>query len=178
MKNFDKGIEEYGAAFTVYHKGKQVVNLWGGWADKRACVRWQKDTMAVSFSATKGCAALCVAILVDQGYLCYDDQVTKYWPEFEKHGKDDVTVKQLLSHQAGLAQVDQPLTLEIMKDRDAISSVLEDQSPLWLPGTAHGYHILTHGMLIDQLLRRVDPKKRTVGQFFKDEVAEKFVTVG
>lgn len=76
--------------------------------------------------------------------------------------------------QAGLAQVDQDITLDILRDRDAISSILEDQVPLWLPGTAHGYHAFTHGLLIEQLLRRVDPKQRTVGQFFKDEVAEKF----
>lgn len=97
-KNFYDGWERDGASFVVYHKGKKVVDLWGGYADSAALRKWEKDTMSVAFSSTKAVAALCVAMLVDRGHVKYDDLVTKFWPEFGSHGKENVTVQWVMSH--------------------------------------------------------------------------------
>jgi len=171
-ENFENGFEAGGAAFAACYKGKMVVDLWGGYADSGAVRPWKEDTISIAFSTTKGVASLCIALLVDRGLLSYDDLVTKYWPEFGRHGKDKVTVKMLIGHEAGLAGIDEPITKDALKDWKLMSKVFENQVPNWPPGTSAGYHTVTHGFICDQLLRRVDPKHRSLGQFFKEEIAE------
>ncbi|PIO76532.1 beta-lactamase [Teladorsagia circumcincta] len=172
--NFVDGWERGGAAFVVYFNGKKVVDLWGGYADKECKRLWKKDTLNVAFSSTKAVAAICVAQLVDQGHLDYDDLVTKYWPEFGKHGKENVTVRWLLGHRAGLAYTDEKIAFEIANDWKAIAKVFENQIPNWPPGTEIGYHAITYGWLVDQIVRRTDPKHRSIGVYFKEEIADKY----
>ncbi|XP_014668591.1 PREDICTED: beta-lactamase domain-containing protein 2-like isoform X1 [Priapulus caudatus] len=173
-ENFDCGLEENGAAFSAYHEGKLVVDLRGGYADKSCGYVWRDDTLAVVFSTTKGVCALCIAIMVDRGLLKYDDPVVAHWPEFGQHGKDAVTVEMLVAHQAGVPLVDADLDLDTLRDRAKVGEILAREKPRWPVGAGHGYHMFTHGLLVDQLLRRVDPHGRTVGQFFAEEVAGPF----
>lgn len=114
-----------------------------------------------------------IAKLIDEQRLTYDDLVIKHWPEFGANGKQNVTIRWLLTHKAGLAYTDHPITLEIAKNPNEIDRVLEQQVPNWPPGTKVGYHAVTHGWLVDAIVRRVDKKKRTVGQYFKEEIADK-----
>ncbi|XP_072027156.1 beta-lactamase domain-containing protein 2-like [Amphiura filiformis] len=176
-KNFETSDFEQeggGAAFAAYYKGKQVVNIWGGYADYESSQPWRYDTMAIVFSVTKGMAALCMAMLVDRGQLDYDQKVVHYWPEFGQNGKENVTVKMLLNHEAGLAVIDTPLTIDLMRNYEELGKALAKSPPIWEPGTTHGYHAFTFGLYASQLLTRADPKKRTIGEFFRDEVAKPF----
>ncbi|XP_072025303.1 beta-lactamase domain-containing protein 2-like [Amphiura filiformis] len=175
--NFESGdVEprEGGSAFAAYYKGKQVVNIWGGYADYESSQPWRHDTMAIVFSVTKGMAALCMAMLVDKGYLDYDQKVVHYWPEFGQNGKENITVRQLLHHEAGLALIDTPITIDLMMNYDELGKALAKSPPIWEPGTTHGYHAFTFGLYASQLLTRADPKKRTLGVYFRDEVAKPF----
>ncbi|XP_038078917.1 beta-lactamase domain-containing protein 2-like isoform X3 [Patiria miniata] len=175
-ENFEQGVEfpTGGSAFSVYYKGSKVVDIWGGYADSEAGRPWKEDTMSVFFSTTKGMAALCMLVLVDKGLLDLDKTVASYWPEFAQNGKDNVTVCMLLNHQAGLSYTSENITLAHLEDQDALGEVLARSPPAWEPGTAHGYHSMTFGLYASQLLRRADPKHRTLGQFFKEEIAQPF----
>jgi len=168
-QNFGRG--EVGAACAVYHTGKIVADLWGGYRDPKTRAPWEKDTLVLVFSVTKGMAAMAVAVAHSRGLLDYDEQVATYWPEFAQNGKEKVTVRQLLSHQAGLSAVDEPLDLQTMADLDALAAILARQKPAWVPGTRHGYHMWSIGWLMSELVRRVDPQRRSLGRFFQDEVA-------
>lgn len=163
---------ELGAACAVYRAGEKVVDLRGGWRDHRVQAPWEEDTLVLVFSATKGLAALPLALLHSRGRLDYDLPVAHYWPEFAQAGKQAVTVRQLLSHQAGLAALDQVLTLEDLADLDRMAEILARQRPAWEPGTRQGYHGLTLGWYEGELVRRVDPAGRSLGRFFREEVAE------
>jgi CubicO group peptidase (beta-lactamase class C family) len=162
---------EVGAACAAYHRGKKVVDLWGGYRDARRRAPWQKDTLVLVFSATKGLAAMTLALAHSRGWLDYDERVATYWPEFAQQGKEQVTVRQLLSHQAGLCVVDEPLRLATLADPEALATVLAKQKPAWEPGSRQGYHALSLGWYEGALLRRVDAQHRTLGQFFQDEMA-------
>lgn len=167
--NFHEG-RELGASCCVYADGVPVVNLWGGLADRRTGRPWEKDTVAVVFSASKGATALCAHRLVERGELELDAPVVRYWPEFGASGKDAVIVRWLLSHQAGLPAVETPpLTLEEACDWETVIHLLEAQTPLWEPGKQHMYHGETFGHLVGEVVRRVTGK--TVGRFFADEIA-------
>lgn len=161
--------EELGAAFALYVDGRCVVDIWGGIADKASGRPWDENTLQLVFSTTKGATAMCVAKLVADGRLSYDDKVATHWPEFAAEGKDAITVGQMLSHQAGLIASDRTLTFEEIMAVTPIVEALAAQRPLWEPGTAHGYHALTYGWLAGELVRRVDG--RTIGRFFADEFA-------
>ncbi|MEM7095424.1 MAG: serine hydrolase domain-containing protein [Actinomycetota bacterium] len=161
---------EIGASVSVYADGEKVVDLWGGCANHKTGEPWRKESAIVVFSTTKGAAAICVAMLVDQGLLDYGAPVARYWPEFAANGKQDITVGQLMSHQAGLIYVDPPLPLGDILEVTPIVEALAAQAPLWEPGTKHGYHALTYGWLAGELVRRVDG--RSLGTFFAEEVAE------
>jgi CubicO group peptidase (beta-lactamase class C family) len=167
-KNFADGLE-VGAAFTAYHQGQPVADLWGGIADDRAGRPWEQDTLEVVFSTTKGATAICAHQLAQAGRLDVDAPVVEYWPEFGHAGKDKIPVSYLLSHQAGLAWVDEPLTLEQALAWDPMIHALERQAPVWEPGTAHGYHAITYGYLVGEVVRRLTG--RSVGTYFHDEVA-------
>jgi CubicO group peptidase (beta-lactamase class C family) len=161
---------ERGAAVAVYLRGAKVVDLWGGEADA-AHRPWREDTMVPVFSTTKGLAALAVAVAHARGLLDYDAPVARYWPEFAASGKERVTVRQLLAHEAGLVLLDEPLPYDVVRDLDATARVLARQRPAWPPGTRHGYHLSTLGLYLNELVRRVDPARRSLGRFFADEIA-------
>lgn len=163
--------KELGAAVAVYYRGEKVVDLWGGIADHTTNRPWEKDTMVNVFSTTKGVSSIAVAIAHSRGLLDYDERVATYWPEFAQNGKENITVRQLLSHQAGLCAIDEPLDLQKLADPDVVAAACAKQAPAWEPGTFHGYHGLTLGWYESELLRRVDPQHRTIGKFFHDEIA-------
>ena len=163
---------EIGAACGVYRDGRKVVDLWGGFRDGVTRAAWEQDTLVPMFSTTKGVASMAVAVAHSRGLLDYDAPVAGYWPEFAANGKEHVTVRQLLSHQAGLCAIDAPLGLPDLVDLDRIAAVVAQQAPAWEPGTRHGYHGITLGWYEGELVRRVDPQHRTLGRFFAEEVAE------
>ena len=169
-ENFAKR-REVGAACCVYHQGEKVVDLWGGVKNKETGEPWEEDTMALVYSATKGLAAMTLAIAHSRGWLDYDELVCKYWPEFAQHGKESITVRQLLGHQAGLYALDEPLDKSTVANLDRLAEILARQKPAWEPGTRQGYHAITLGYYEGELLRRVDPQHRSLGQFFQDEIA-------
>jgi CubicO group peptidase (beta-lactamase class C family) len=162
---------EVGAACCVYHQGEKVVDLWGGVRNKATGEPWEEDTMALVYSATKGLAAMTLAVAHSRGWLNYDELVCKYWPEFAQNGKEKITVRQLLAHQAGLFALDEPLDRSIVADLERLAVVLARQKPAWEPGTRQAYHAVTIGFYEGELLRRIDPLHRSLGQFFKDEIA-------
>ena len=162
---------EIGAAVAAYWHGEKVVDLWGGRRMPQGRAPWKRDTMVVVMSSTKGLAAMTLAVANARGWLDYDAPVAHYWPEFAQNGKAAVTVRQLLGHEAGLVLFDEQLTIEKLRDLDYIALVLARQQPAWPPGTRHGYHTMSIGLYMQELIRRVDPSHRTLGQFFHDEIA-------
>lgn len=169
-KNFaERG--EIGAALAIYYHGQKVVDVWGGYRDQGTRAPWEEDTLVPVFSTTKGMSSTCLAMAHAKGLLDYDAAVASYWPEFGASGKEKITVRQLLSHQAGLCFIDTPIQLKDLEDHDALAMILAGQKPAWEPGTKQGYHALSLGWYEGELLRRVDSEHRTMGRFFKEEVA-------
>jgi CubicO group peptidase (beta-lactamase class C family) len=138
-EHFETG-KELGAGIAVTLDGRSVVDLWGGYADPERRRPWEKDTLVNVYSTTKGIAATCIHRLVDQGLLDLDRKVSHYWPEFGRSGKEDIRVRLLLSHEAGLPAIDEPLSPEAIFDWDTMTHALAQQAPLWEPGAKHGYH--------------------------------------
>jgi len=167
--NFDRG--ELGGACCVYRGGEKVVDIWGGIRDKKTGAPWQQDTMVIVYSATKGLAAMTMALAHSRGWLDYEERVATYWPEFAQHGKDTITVRQLLAHQAGLFAINEPVDRALVADLDRLAVVLARQRPAWAPGRRQAYHALSLGFYEGELLRRVDPRHRSLGVFFQDEIA-------
>jgi CubicO group peptidase (beta-lactamase class C family) len=163
--------DELGAAVAAYVGGEKVVDLWGGYRDARRQDRWQEDTLVLVYSTSKGMAAIAVALANSRGLIDYDATVASYWPEFAQNGKAEITVRQLLSHQAGLSGLDVPLDARKLADLDGVARALARQEPAWEPGTRQGYHALTIGWYEGELIRRVDPSRRSLGRFFAEEVA-------
>ena len=170
-RNFSSG-HEVGAAFSVYRDGRKVVDLWGGYRNGITQEPWEEDTLVNVFSTTKGVASLAIAVAASHGLISYDAKVADYWPEFAQGGKDAITMRQLLSHQAGLSAIDPPLTLDDLADPAKMSAKLAAQRPAWTPGTRHGYHAITLGWYEGELIRRTDPAGRSLGRFFADEIAK------
>jgi CubicO group peptidase (beta-lactamase class C family) len=162
---------EIGAAVSAYWRGEKVVDLWGGRRTPSGDERWNEDTMVLVNSTTKGLAAMTVALANSRGWIDYDASVAEYWPDFAQNGKAEVTVRQLLSHEAGLVWIDEPLRFEDLHDLDRVARVLARQRPAWEPGTRHGYHAMTIGLYMQELIRHVDPQGRTLGRFFEEEIA-------
>ena len=162
---------DLGASIAIYHQGKLVVDISGGWFDRSQTKPYDNNTLQLVFSTTKGVTAIAAALCVQKGLLDYDELVTKYWPEYGQNGKENTTVADILSHRAGVPNESGPM--EQILNWTAMVRSLEEARPIWPPGTAHGYHALTYGWLAGELIRRVDPKKRTVGQFVQDEIANK-----
>ncbi|KAL4221526.1 hypothetical protein ACF0H5_019783 [Mactra antiquata] len=172
--NVESGLEK-GAAFSVYYKGKPVIDVWGGYADIDSGRKWEKDTTTCVFSCTKGVAAVVLAKLVDSGALNYSMPVHHYWPEFAQNGKDNITVEMLISHQGGLVYLDEPLSIyDYKNNREKWTSTLAKQKPAWPPGEHFGYHALTFGLYVDELIQRVDKQGRDTATIFKEEIADKF----
>jgi CubicO group peptidase (beta-lactamase class C family) len=162
---------ELGAAVAAYVGGERVVDLWGGVRDARSGAPWQADSLVLLYSTSKGLASMTLALLHSRGLLDYDERVSAYWPEFGAAGKRDVTVRQLLAHEAGLPVVDERLHPELLGDHDSLARAIAAQRPAWKPGTRHGYHGISLGWYEGELVRRVDPDKRTLGRFFAEEIA-------
>jgi CubicO group peptidase (beta-lactamase class C family) len=146
------------------------VDLWGGFRNMDG-EPWEKDTMVIVWSTTKGLSGLAMAHAHSQGLFDYDKHVSEYWPEFAQNGKETITIRQLLSHQAGLFAFDELAYREIIADLDHLASVLARQKPEYKPGTRADYHAISLGYYESELLRRVDPKARSIGQYFQDEIA-------
>lgn len=170
VENFTRR-NELGAACCIYYRGEKVVDLWGGVRKKRTSEPWEEDTMVIVFSATKGLSGLAMALANSRGLFDYDERISKYWPEFAQQGKDKITIRQLLAHQAGLFAFDETGDKSIIADLDRLAVVLARQKPAWEPGTRQAYHGLTIGYYESELLRRVDPKHRSLGQYFQEEIA-------
>jgi CubicO group peptidase (beta-lactamase class C family) len=166
--NFDEH-GDVGAAVSVYSGGRPVVDLWGGVADRAAERPWSRDTIVLVYSCTKGVSAVCANLLIERGLLDPDEPVATYWPEFAQHGKESIPVAWVLSHQAGLATVEAELTLDECLAWEPVVHAIEQQRPIWEPGTKHGYHMRTYGWLVGELVRRITG--RTIGRFFADDVA-------
>ena len=162
---------ELGGACCAYHRGEKVVDIWGGIRNKQTNEPWERDTMVIVYSATKGLSAMTMALAHSRGWLDYEDYVCRYWPAFAQQGKERITVRQLLSHQAGLYALDQPLDRALVADLDRLAVVLARQTPAWEPGTRQAYHAITLGFYEGELLRRIDPEHRSLGEFFQDEIA-------
>ena len=169
VENFERR-HELGGACCAYYRGEKVVDLWGGLRNERTGEPWERDTMAIVYSATKGLAAMTMAVANSRGWLDYDERVSTYWPEFAQQGKEQVTVRQLLGHQAGLFALDVPIDRPLLADLYRLAVVLARQKPAWEPGTRQAYHAITLGFYESELLRRVDPRRRSLGQFFQDEI--------
>ena len=167
-RNFSEHAER-GGAVAIWHMGEKVVDLWGGWADVARSAAWQRDTLVNVFSVSKALCAIACMRLVDEGRLDLDARVARYWPEFEQGGKQDVTVRQLLSHQAGLPAIRKPLPDGAALEWDTIVAALAEQEPWWTPGTAHGYHVNSYGFLAGELVRRIDG--RSIGTLLREDVA-------
>jgi len=170
-RNF-AGRGEIGAAVAAYWRGEKVVDLWGGRRAPDGDEPWNEDTMVVVHSTTKGLAAMTAAVASARGWLDYEAPVARYWPEFAQNGKADITIRQLLGHEAGLVFLDETPRVEAMRDLDAIARLLARQKPAWPPGTRHGYHAMTIGLYLQELIRRADPAHRTLGRFFQEEIAK------
>ena len=162
---------ELGGACCAFRHGEKVVDLWGGIRNKQTREPWERDTMVIVYSATKGLAAMTLAIAHSRGWLDYEERVAHYWPEFAPHGKETITVRQLLAHQAGLFAFDEVVDRRVVADLDRLAVVLARQRPAWKPGTRQAYHAITLGFYQGELLRRIDPRRRSLGQFFQDEIA-------
>jgi len=166
--SLDSGAD-LGASFAVTVEGELVVDIWGGWADEEKTRPWERDTITNVWSTTKTMTALCALILADRGELDFDAPVSRYWPEFAAGGKQDrVLVRHIMSHTAGLPGWDEPMKLEDLYDWEKCTSLLAAQEPWWEPGTASGYHAVTQGYLVGEVVRRISGA--TLGRFFADEV--------
>jgi CubicO group peptidase (beta-lactamase class C family) len=162
---------ELGAACAAYHRGEKVVDLWGGFRDATRQRPWEEDTLVLVYSTSKGLAAMTIALLHSRGLIDYDERVATYWPEFAQNGKERITVRQLLGHEAGLCAIDERLSSRNLGDFDEVDRILAAQAPAWSPGTRHGYHALSIGWYEAALVRRIDPDGRSLGRFFAEEIA-------
>lgn len=170
VENFEHR-NELGAACCIYVRGEKVVDLWGGIRNAATGEPWEEDTMVLVFSTTKGMSGMAMALAQSRGLFDYEERVSRYWPEFAQQGKDAVTVRQLLSHQAGLFALDAPVDGTVVADLDRLAVILAQQKPAWPPGERQAYHAITLGFYESELLRRVDPHHRSLGRFFADEIA-------
>jgi CubicO group peptidase (beta-lactamase class C family) len=167
-RNFlDRG--EVGGSVCVTVDGSTVVDLWGEVADRATRRPWERDTLVLVWSCTKGAVALCAHILAGRGKLDLDAPISRYWPEFAQGGKDVIPVRWLLDHQAGIPAIRRPLEPGELYDWQAMTATLAAEELFWPPGTRQGYHATTFGHLVGELVRRIDG--RDIGAFFREEVA-------
>jgi CubicO group peptidase (beta-lactamase class C family) len=166
--NFDER-GDVGAACCVYLDGHPVVDIWGGLADATVGTPWHEDTLVLVYSCTKGVTATAANLLIERGALDPDATVASYWPEFAANGKEAITVRQALSHQAGLSVIEGEMTLEEALSWTPVVEAIARQAPNWQPGTAHGYHLRSFGWIVGELIRRITG--RSAGAFVHDEIA-------
>ena len=162
---------ELGGAVCVVVACEVVVDLWGGVRDQPGDAPWSADTMTLVHSTTKGLSAMVLALLHSRGLLDYDERVAAYWPEFAQAGKNEITVRQLLAHQAGLFAFDERVDRDVVADLDRLAAVMEHQQPIWPPGQRQAYHAITLGFYENELVRRIDPARRTIGRILHEDIA-------
>ena len=162
---------EVGAACCVYIKGEKVVDLWGGFADGKKTRKWGKETKTLVFSSTKGISSLAFSMLHSKGLFSYDDKISTYWPEFAANGKEDITIRQLLAHEAGLMVIDKLMFVNTLKDKDKLAQILAEQKPQKKALGKKAYHTWTISLYQSELSRRIDPLGRSIGTLFHDEIA-------
>jgi CubicO group peptidase (beta-lactamase class C family) len=170
---FARNFEEHGevgAALSLAVDGETVVDLWGGHADGARTRSWDEDTIVNTFSTTKGIVTVCALRLIEQGKLDVDAPVAQYWPEFAAAGKEEMPVRYLLSHRAGLPGIDSMIPVEKAHDWEPLSEALAAQQPYWEPGSKFGYHAVTFGSLVGEVIRRISGK--SVGTYWREEIAE------
>jgi len=160
---------DVGASVAVFHRGECVVDLTGGVTEPGGSEAYGPEHLQLMYSSTKGATALCAHLLADQGLLDLDAPVASYWPEFANRGKEDVPVSWMLSHRVGLPDVDRDMSYEDALAWDPVVEALASSAPMWEPGTKHGYHAVTFGWLVGELVRRISG--RSLGTFFAEEVA-------
>lgn len=162
--------EDVGASFCATLEGETVADLWGGWADEARTRPWERDTIVNVYSTTKTMTALTALLLADRGVLDFDAPVARYWPEFAANGKERIKVRHVMSHAAGLSGWKEPIRREDIYDWDKVTALLAAQAPFWEPGTACGYHAITQGFLVGEVVRRITG--RSLGTVFREEIAE------
>ncbi|MFX1324850.1 MAG: serine hydrolase domain-containing protein [Promethearchaeota archaeon] len=167
-KNFEEDLE-VGASLAATVNGKFVIDVWAGFADEARTRPWEKDTIVNVYSTTKFMTIICTLMCVDRGLLDLEAPVAKYWPEFAQAGKEKIPVKHILSHMSGISGFEKRITPKTLYDWDNIIDLLSAQEPWWEPGTKCGYHAVTHGYLLGELVRRVTGK--SLGTFFREEIA-------
>ena len=161
---------DVGASFCATIDGETVIDIWGGWADEAKTRPWEANTIVNVYSTTKTMTALTALLIADRGELDFDAPVAKYWPEFAQNGKAEVTVAQLMSHSSGLSGWEVPITREDLYDWDKATSLLAAQAPWWEPGAQVGYHAITQGYLVGEVVRRITGK--SLGTVFREEIAK------
>ncbi|MHB1986732.1 MAG: serine hydrolase domain-containing protein [Acidimicrobiales bacterium] len=166
--NLEQGLD-VGASVAVFLDGEAVVDLWGGYLDEARTEPWEEDTIINVWSTTKTMTALCALMLADSRELDFHEPVARYWPEFAAAGKQDIEVRHLMAHTAGLSGWTEPIGVEDLYDWEKVTGLLAEQEPWWKPGSASGYHAVTQGYLVGEIIRRVSGL--TIGKFFADEVA-------
>jgi len=166
QENFDK-FGELGAAVSVWQTGRPLLDLHGGFRDAQRQQPWIEDTIVLIWSATKGLGSACLLHILQEHKVDIDRRVADFWPQFAQTGKENITLAQLLSHQAGLAVLDRQVDI---LDYDAVIAALAEQTPNWPPGTAHGYHARTFGFLLDELVRRISGAR--IGEYWRKVFAE------
>ncbi|CAF2869569.1 unnamed protein product [Rotaria sp. Silwood2] len=173
-ENFVQG-RDTGGSIAIYHQGRLVVDLAGGWFDASNTRVYDNETLQLVFSTSKGLVAIAAALCVQRGLLNYSALVTRYWPEYGQKGKENTTVADILSHRAGVPDVSIS-SFDQYRNWTTMIDLLEQERPVWIPGHAQGYHALTYGWLVGEIVRRVDPQKRTIGEFIRDEIADRIQT--
>ena len=168
-KNFHEELD-IGSSLGVSLNGEVVVNLWGGYKDKDLKSKWEENTIINVWSSTKNKASLCALLLFERGLLDFDAPVSDYWPEFSKNGKEKILVKNIMSHSSGLSGWEESINYKDYYDWNKLCSLLAQQKPFWEPGSKVGYHSISVGFLIGEIVRRITGK--TIGKFFKDEIAK------
>ncbi|WP_179274068.1 serine hydrolase domain-containing protein [Rhodococcoides fascians] len=161
-----------GASLAVFIDGDPVIDVWGGLADVTRGREWQRETLALLFSCSKSVATIVMLTLVERGVIDLDAEVSRYWPEFAANGKDNVTVRDVLAHRAGVPLVDSPLTFDDVCAGGPVVAALEKQAPFWEPGSAHAYHAITVGAVLGEIVRRATG--RTFGTVLREELSEPF----
>jgi CubicO group peptidase (beta-lactamase class C family) len=170
---FEKQYEldlDIGSSLALTCEGELVVDIWAGSRDKAQSKPWEEDTIVNVFSSTKNATSLCAYILADRGQLDFFAPVSKYWPEFAQNGKENILVSHIMSHSSGLAGWDEPVSTLDLYEPDKIAALFEKQKPWWEPGTAVGYHAVSIGNLMGEIIKRISGK--SVGNFFREEIAE------
>ena len=168
-KQFKLGLD-IGSSLAVTCEGETVVDIWAGSRNKSKSLPWEEDTIVNVFSSTKNATSLCAYVLADRGQLDFSAPVAKYWPEFAKKGKGSILVSHIMSHSSGLPGWDEPVLGQDLYDSDKVAALFEEQEPWWVPGTALGYHAISIGNLMGEIIKRISGK--TIGNFFREEIAE------